>query len=154
MKTAFRFFMTAIVVCSIGLISCSKDEPKDILATGVHKITVELSSEKNFHYVVDFAGSTSTGTVKLYDGSGEYQGNNFLTEGVLNGTKKITCYTDEKGILLVSSLSFSCDNDGEAITYNIKAYVNDRLVDELNNTFISQDGSRTKNVTISTGTQK
>lgn len=154
MKPVIRSFLAAIAVCSISLISCSKDEPNDNVVTGVHKITVELSSDKNFHYVIDFAGTTSTGTVKLYDGNGEYQGNNYLTEGVLNGTKKITCYTDNNGVLLVSSLSFSCDNDNEGITYSIKAYVNDKLVDELNSTFISKDGSRTKNVTVSTGVKK
>lgn len=145
--------MAAITVCSMCMVSCSKDEPENQLTTGVHKIVVELSGSGNNQYVIDFAGGSSTGTVRLYDGDGKFQGTNYMLEGVLEGSKKFTCYTDDNATFLIAAMSFSCD-EGESIAYTLKGYVNDQLTDELSDTFNAKDGSTTKSVTLSTGTKK
>lgn len=153
MKNWFNLVITTITVFSIiGLCACGEDEPKSQQANGVHKITIELSGSEEYVYAIDFAGNSSMGkSVKLYNGDGDYQGENYLVQGKLVRKQKIICYTQDNASLLVSALAFSSAKNNESITYSLKAYIDNDLVDELSGTFTSKDGLTTRSLTLSTG---
>jgi len=150
MKKTIEFLVSAVLV--IWMTACSDDNNEPDINTGVHKIIVELKGSPDFYYSVSFGGSTATGTTKLYDGKGKYQGEIYSVEGDLTSPKTITCYTDDDAIFLSSSSHLVCSEDLQSITYSVKAYVNDKLVNEISDTFTSGNGSTGHSVTLSTRT--
>lgn len=155
MKNFAKFMMAVATACSIlSMTACSENEAENVYVTGVHKIVIELSGNENAHYTASFAGSVSTGTAKLYNETGEYMGGTYQEKGVLEGGKIITCYTEDNTYILVSALGLVCENANENVTYSIKAYINDELVDQLSGTFQSKEGSINKEISLSTGVKK
>lgn len=152
MKKTIEFLVSAVLV--ICMAACSDDNNEPNINTGVHKIIVELKGSPDFYYSVSFAGSTSVGTTQLYDGNGKHRGEIYMEEGDLTSAKRMTCYTNDKAIFLTSSLHFVCSEDNQRLTYNIKAYINDKLVNELSDTFTSTNGSTGNSVTLSTQEKK
>ncbi len=151
LKVKASFLSLSILV--LLLVSCSSDdEPTVNLTTGTHKIVLKMEGNSNLSYTFAFAGATTSGTAsRLYDKENEYQGNAYTKTGILTGNStEIICSTTDNGALLALSLSISSPEATGKVTYSLKAYINDKEVDELQKTVTFTENNLTEMVNFST----
>lgn len=128
MKSKFLVLTAILMVVFSGCGSSDKEEDDFTTIIGVHKFVVELSGSDQVKVTLGFQ---DVGSAKLYDATGDYKGTYYMVDDKLENLTKVTCSTDAKGENLLVLLSMTCVEDGATASYTVKAYINDKLVDEV-----------------------
>ncbi|GHT53697.1 hypothetical protein FACS189451_04000 [Bacteroidia bacterium] len=150
MKKSIYLLVFVLIGCFSG---CGDDNGDDIVNSkiGVHKIVVEIQGDDVVSITASFSGSGSGGYSRLYDEGGTYQGESYVKQGTVKELKKIVCYTDNKCEFLTSVTLVSSVDENTTATYSVKAYINDKLVDEVSKTTsFGKGGVTTDLITLST----
>ncbi|MDH6357586.1 beta-barrel fold lipoprotein [Parabacteroides sp. PF5-9] len=122
-------FLVVAALFMVIFFSCGGSGDNDPIGTiGVHKIVVELSGSDEVNVSVGFQDASNA---KLYDSNGQYKGTLYSVDDKLKNVKKVVCSTDGKGNNLFVLLTMISIDEGTTCSYSIKAYINDKLVDEL-----------------------
>ncbi len=146
------FLSLSLLVFTLCGCSSDDDNTGGNNTAGTHKIVMQIEGSENISYIFAFAGASTSGSAaRLYDKQKEYQGNTYSETGVLTGkSTEFICYTSEDGLLMTLALSLSSTQVGAKVTYSLKAYINDKLVDELQKTATFTENNVTETVSFST----
>lgn len=152
MKT--KKILSALCMSSVLVFSsCDKSSSpeEEILNSkiGVHKIEVDVQTSSELSHVAAFAGYRENAVSKLYNASGEYQGNTYLIDTNTTDSKKIVCYTDDKSVNLTMAYTLTGQATEEA-TVVVKSYINNKMVDKLEKNVKFTDKHSIESISIST----
>lgn len=139
-----------VIVLFLGviLVSCGDDDDN---TTGVHKIVVEQSGNTDeFDLNISFGAANKSGVAKLYNENGEYLGDSYLINKVVEN--KISCQTSKEGFMMTcaGSVISTSEQIGKKLKITVIAYIDNKEVNRLEKEYLTKGSTLIENFSVST----